>query len=106
MRPGGVAPRILPLRKLGDAGMALRFCYQAGPCGYGIQRRVSAQGHECVVVAARRQGRDGRNSASGLRDKRSLSRHLGVAVHAINRWATAWPNLEFASHATKLADKL
>src|SRR6202158_3434156 len=39
------------LRKLGDAGMALRFCYEAGPCGYGIQRHVSAQGHECVVVA-------------------------------------------------------
>jgi transposase len=37
------------LRKLG--GMALRFCYEAGPCGYGIQRRLSAQGHECVVVA-------------------------------------------------------
>src|SRR4249920_3904896 len=32
-------------------GMALRFCYEAGPCGYGIQRHVSAQGHECVVVA-------------------------------------------------------
>src|ERR1700719_3375522 len=39
------------LRKLGDAGMVLRFCYEAGPCGYGIQRRLSAQGHECVVVA-------------------------------------------------------
>ena len=31
--------------------MALRFCYEAGPCGYGIQRHVSARGHECVVVA-------------------------------------------------------
>src|ERR1700726_1190314 len=39
------------LRKLGVDGMALRFCYEAGPCGYGIQRRVSAQGLECVVVA-------------------------------------------------------
>jgi transposase len=26
-------------------------CYEAGPCGYGIQRRLSAQGHECIVVA-------------------------------------------------------
>src|ERR1700687_3405644 len=41
------------LRKLGDAGMVLRFCYEAGPCGYGIQRHVSARGHECVVVALR-----------------------------------------------------
>ena len=29
----------------------LRFCYEAGPCGYGIQRRLSASGHDCVVVA-------------------------------------------------------
>jgi transposase len=39
------------LRKLGGDGMALRFCYEAGPCGYGIHRRLSARGHECVVVA-------------------------------------------------------
>src|ERR1700758_5199018 len=39
------------LRKLGGDGMTLRFCYEAGPCGYGIQRRVSARGQECVVVA-------------------------------------------------------
>jgi transposase len=39
------------LRKLGGEGMTLRFCYEAGPCGYGIQRRLSTQGHECVVVA-------------------------------------------------------
>ena len=31
--------------------MSLRFCYEAGPCGYGIQRQISASGHECVVVA-------------------------------------------------------
>jgi transposase len=39
------------LRKLGGDGMALRFCYEAGPCGYGIQRRLAARGHECVVIA-------------------------------------------------------
>jgi transposase len=39
------------LRKLGSDGMALRFCNEAGPCSYGIQRRLSARGHECVVVA-------------------------------------------------------
>jgi transposase len=39
------------VRKLGDAGVRLRFCYEAGPCGYGIQRHLSAHGHECVVVA-------------------------------------------------------
>src|SRR6266850_7345915 len=39
------------LRKLGGDGTTLRFCYEAGPCGYGIQRRLSTGGHECVVVA-------------------------------------------------------
>jgi transposase len=39
------------LRNLGGDGVTLRFCYEAGPCGYGIQRRLSARGHECVVVA-------------------------------------------------------
>ena len=38
-------------RKLSRAGVKLRFCYEAGPCGYGIQRQLSALGHECVVVA-------------------------------------------------------
>jgi transposase len=39
------------LRKLGGVGMKRRFCYEAGPCGYGIHRRLTARGHECVVVA-------------------------------------------------------
>ena len=37
--------------KLAQEGVALRFCYEAGPCGYGIQRQLSASGHDCVVVA-------------------------------------------------------
>src|SRR5271155_1330558 len=37
--------------KLGRDGVTLRFCYEAGPCGYGIQRQLSAAGHDCVVVA-------------------------------------------------------
>ena len=37
--------------KLAKSGAALRFCYEAGPCGYGIQRQLSAAGHGCVVVA-------------------------------------------------------
>ena len=37
--------------KLARGGAELRFCYEAGPCGYGIQRQLSAAGHECVVVA-------------------------------------------------------
>ena len=32
--------------KLAKSGSALRFCYEAGPCGYGIQRQLSVAGHE------------------------------------------------------------
>src|SRR6201998_1789351 len=39
------------VRKLGGEGVRLRFCYEAGPCGYGIQRHLLARGQECVVVA-------------------------------------------------------
>ena len=31
------------VRKLGQEGVELRFCYEAGPCGYGIQRQLSAR---------------------------------------------------------------
>ena len=37
--------------KLAPAGRELRFCYEAGPCGYGIQRQLTGAGHECAVVA-------------------------------------------------------
>ncbi len=45
-----VALRTL-VAKLTRGGDTLRFCYEAGPCGYGIQRQLTAAGHECVVVA-------------------------------------------------------
>jgi transposase len=37
--------------KLVHGSRDLKFCYEAGPCGYGIQRQLSAAGHECIVVA-------------------------------------------------------
>jgi transposase len=37
--------------KLAAARRELRFCYEAGPCGYGIQRQLTVAGHECAVVA-------------------------------------------------------
>ncbi len=39
------------LAKLSQSGRTLKFCYEAGPCGYGIHRQLSAAGHDCVVVA-------------------------------------------------------
>jgi hypothetical protein len=39
------------LDKLGGPRIVHHTCYEAGPCGYGIQRQVTAAGHSCVVVA-------------------------------------------------------
>jgi transposase len=37
--------------RLGKGGRRLSFCYEAGPCGYGLHRLLTGCGHECVVVA-------------------------------------------------------
>jgi transposase len=39
------------IAKLARNGHELRFCYEAGPCGYGIQRQLTASEHDCIVVA-------------------------------------------------------
>ena len=36
---------------LAAAGRRLHFCYEAGPCGYGLHRQVTELGRDCVVVA-------------------------------------------------------
>ena len=39
------------MSRLSPHGEVLSFCYEAGPCGYGVYREISESGHECVVVA-------------------------------------------------------
>lgn len=38
-------------RRLSARYHELNFCYEAGPCGYGLQRQLTALGHGCIVVA-------------------------------------------------------
>ena len=38
-------------RRLSKDGRPLHFCYEAGPCGYGVQRDLSGLGLRCDVVA-------------------------------------------------------
>lgn len=38
------------MRKLGPTP-SLRVCYEAGPCGYGLERQFSRLGADCMVVA-------------------------------------------------------
>jgi transposase len=37
--------------RLGGGKHKLHFCYEAGPCGYGLHRLLTGLGHECIVVA-------------------------------------------------------
>src|ERR1051325_10170760 len=74
------------LKKLGEDGMTLRFCYEAGPCGYGIQRRLSGQGHECIVVAPSLiPKRAGDRVKTDRRDAASLAR-----LHRAGELTAVW----------------
>ena len=37
--------------RLSKGGRRLSFCYEAGPCGYGLHRLLTGSGDDCVVVA-------------------------------------------------------
>jgi transposase len=65
-----VAVVLKTLRKLGDSA-SMRIAYEAGPTGYGLQRRLAQEGFSCQVIAPslmpQRKGdrvkTDGRDSA-------------------------------------------
>jgi transposase len=39
------------VRRLRKEGVRLSFCYEAGPCGYGLHRQLLDLGQDCQVVA-------------------------------------------------------
>ena len=39
------------IRSLNSHGEVLSFCYEAGPCEYGVYREFIETGHRCEVVA-------------------------------------------------------
>lgn len=39
------------VKRLGKEGAKLSFCYEAGPCGYGLHRQLKELGQDCQVVA-------------------------------------------------------
>jgi len=68
------------LRKMVDRlerrGVQLRFCYEAGPCGYGLHRFLTGLGHACAVVAPPRSQPSGRSGMVGksTREGQTLAR--------------------------------
>jgi len=62
------------VKKLSPDGEVVSFCYEAGPCGYGIYRQISSLGHDCVVVAPSLiPSRPGNRVKTDRRDSESLS---------------------------------
>jgi len=65
------------LRKAHGRDVILRACYEAGPCGFGIARRLKQLGVECEVVApSLTPKRAGERVKTDRRDARKLARLL------------------------------
>ncbi|CEP66558.1 Transposase, IS111A/IS1328/IS1533, N-terminal, partial [Moorella glycerini] len=65
------------VRRLRQPVEKLIFCYEAGPCGYGIYRQLKAMGVDCLVVAPSLiPQRPGERIKTDRRDARKLARLL------------------------------
>ncbi|MCP3880488.1 MAG: IS110 family transposase, partial [Sulfitobacter sp.] len=59
------------------AGEVLLFCYEAGPCGYGLYRQLLERGHDCQVVAPSLiPKKPGEHIKTDRRDARKLAQAL------------------------------
>src|SRR4029450_10922081 len=66
---------IARLRREHGKDVVLRFCYEAGPCGFGIARRLRQLGHDCQGVAPSQiPKRAGERIKTDRRDARKLAR--------------------------------
>ena len=58
-------------------GEVLLFCYEAGPCGYGLYRQLLERGHDCQVVAPSLiPKKPGEHIKTDRRDARKLAQAL------------------------------
>src|SRR4051812_6441031 len=74
------------VKRLQQAGSGpLKFCYEAGPCGYGIHRTLTKLGEDCIVVAPSMIPRkSGERQKTDKRDAASLAvLHRGGLLTAV-----------------------
>src|SRR5271157_4638704 len=79
----GLEKLVKRLRQAG--GGPLKFCYEAGPCGYGIHRALTKMGEDCMVVAPSMIPRkSGERQKNDTRDAASLAvLHRGGLLTAV-----------------------
>src|ERR1700724_4104437 len=81
--PGAISKLCDRLRR---PGKPLAFCYEAGPCGYGVHRQLTSLGHRCDVVAPSliptKPGEPPlhRDDSNGLTENPTATQGNGVAV--------------------------
>lgn len=65
------------VKRLAGPGITLDFCYEAGPCGYGLQRLLTRQGQPCIVISpSMMPRRPGDQIKTDRRDAMTLARLL------------------------------
>lgn len=75
----GVGKLVRRLREL--SGGAVECAYEAGPCGYQLQRRLQAEGIDCVVIApSLTPVKPGERIKTDRRDARKLAEHLRAGL--------------------------
>lgn len=74
------------VKRLNPEGEVLAFCYEAGPCGYGLYRQITQLGHACDVVAPSLiPKRPGDRVKTDRRDAQSLS-----SLHRAGELTPVW----------------
>jgi transposase len=77
----------------------LRFCYEAGPCGYAIYRQITKLGHECTVVAPSLTATvDAARGAEPDQLQASPSRHLAPRATSTSDWEPTCLPLDGSIH--------
>ena len=107
--PNDVVGLIKRLQRLGPAE-SLRCCYEAGPTGFGLARRLNAVGIACEVIApSLTPVQPGARVKTDRRDARNLAHYLRsgnlTAIHVPDPITEAIRDLERARDDAKRAER-
>ena len=108
--PHDVAKLIKRLTKLESDVSRLRVCYEAGPTGFGLCRRLKKAGIDCIVVAPSLVPQQGSRVKTDRRDARRLAHFLRsgdlTAVWVPDEQTEALRDLERSRDDAKNAERV